>query len=85
MMRAARSRPARVQHEIYAGAMRQLREFTRSPPERDLVSVLIRAAVLSPAAARSLVRSEMRTRSHRRAAAVAAAVAIAAELDGAAE
>ncbi len=66
-----------------ADGMRFLREYTRC--ERGCVqTVLIRAAVASPAAAEVLVKAELRTRADRHAAVMASALAIAAEMDEAA-
>lgn len=58
-----------------------LREFTRTPADRGIVTMLIRAAVASPAAAGVLVVAPLRTRANRHAAVIAAGAAIASEMD----
>jgi hypothetical protein len=74
--------PARLRSDLnFTEAIQTLRGFTLSPAERGLFSLLIRAAVLSPAAAEVLVRMDLRTKAQRRAAVVAATVAMAAEID----
>jgi hypothetical protein len=62
-------------------ALEMLREMTCTPANRDIFSVLIRAAVMSPAAADVLIRSDLRTKGDRRLAITKAAAAMAAELD----
>lgn len=71
---------ATLVHQHAAAAM--LREFTATPSDRGVITLLIRAAVLSPAAAEILVKAALRTRADRAAAVVAAAAALAAEMDG---
>jgi hypothetical protein len=71
------SREAAVGPEFHRGDP----NAARIPAERGLFSLLIRAAVLSPAAAEVLVRMDLRTKAQRRAAVVAATVAMAAEID----
>ena len=68
----------------FAAAMHFLREFTRSSDDRGIYPLLIRAAVLSPAAAAVLVAVDLRTRADRHAAIIATAAAIATEMDEAA-
>jgi hypothetical protein len=67
----------------FAAAMQFLRH-TRSSGNRSIYALMIRAAVLSPAAASILVVADLRTRADRNAAIIATAAAIAAEMDEAA-
>lgn len=65
----------------YRSAISFLREQTHSPSDAPLISLLIRAAILSPAVAELLCKADLKTRLQRRDAAIAAAVAFAADLD----
>jgi predicted xylose isomerase-like sugar epimerase len=64
-----------------AASAKVLREFTRTPTKHGIFEMLIRAAVMSPAAADVLVKADLRTRADRSTAVIAAVAAMAAELD----
>lgn len=66
---------------IYQYALRTLQDLTRTPPQAGIVSLLIRTALSSQAAAEYLATAPLHTRAERRDAVTGAAARIAQEAD----
>ena len=63
----------------YRAALAELRQFSRSAPDRGAVSILVRTVSISKAAARVVVQNQLNTKAERQRAVIAAADAIRAD------